>query len=109
MLEFTNDKRFKKLKLGQGFVQVDGVECATFDYLEQVADGKNLPLIEDMSHVKGNKITFIFLYERRDKKLEVTNETYSTHLTSKEVANGLRFSKGREEMFKEDRGGNIWK
>ena len=103
MLEFTNDKRFKKLKLGQGFVQVDGVECATFDYLEQVADGKNLPLIEDMSHVKGSKITFIFLYDRRDEKLEVTNETYSTHLTNEEVANGIRFSKEKEKMFKEDR------
>ena len=99
MLEFTNDKRFKKLKLGQGFVQVDGVECATFDYLEQVADGKNLPLIEDMSHVKGSKITFIFLYDRRDEKLEVTNETYSTHLTNEEVANGIRFSKEREKTI----------
>ena len=103
MLEFTNDERFKNLKLGQGFVRINGIECATFDYLEQIADGKCLPLIKNMSEVKGSKITFIFLYGRRDEKLEVTNETYSTHLTNEEVANGIRFSKEREKMFKEDR------
>ena len=33
---FTEDKRFKKLKIGEGFASVDGVEAATFSYEELI-------------------------------------------------------------------------
>lgn len=84
---FVEDKRFKELKIGEGFIYVDGVECAVFDYIELIKDGG----LKEFTP-KGRTIRFVFVYDRReDGRIEVADETYDISTGMRDIIEAVKF------------------
>ena len=84
---FTEDKRFKKLKIGEGFASVDGVEGATFNYEELIL---KKGLLEWKP--QGRQVRVVFLYDRReDGRLEVADETYDVSIGMEAIIEAIKF------------------